>query len=68
LEPFDGGGKAGVVEEGGDEFRLVKIGCLYDAEEKRLKDGVPILADDGALGNCGPVEEGGDGEDDLGDC
>lgn len=68
LEPFDGSGEAGVFEEGGGKFRLVKVGSFDDAEEERFEDGVPVLADDGALGYCGPVEESGDGKDDLGDC
>lgn len=51
LEPFDGGGEAGIVQEGGDKVWLVKVGSLDDAEEERLEDGVPVLADDGALGD-----------------
>lgn len=68
LKPFDGSSEAGIVNEGGNKVWLVKVGRLDDAEEERLEDGVPVLANDGALGDGGPIEECGDGEDDLRDC
>jgi hypothetical protein len=67
LDPFDGCGEASVILEGSDEIGSIKVCCLHGAEEEGLKDGIPILADEGALGQGMSVEEEGNGENDLGD-